>query len=72
MAHSKRGTGGGTHAAAPWKMTPLTLSPEERRRMIAETAYYLAERRAFQGGDPVRDWLDAEAQIDEALTRSPM
>ena len=40
------------------------LSPEERRRLIAEAAYHRAERRGFRGGDPVLDWLDAEAEID--------
>jgi hypothetical protein len=42
----------------------LTLSPEERYRAIAEAAYYIAERRGFQGGDPAQDWRKAEAQID--------
>ena len=35
--------------------------------MIAEAAYYLAEKRNFQGGDPVNDWLEAERIIDQAL-----
>jgi hypothetical protein len=43
------------------------LTEEERRRMIAETAYYLAERRGFVGGSPEQDWLEAEAQIDRML-----
>jgi hypothetical protein len=40
-------------------------SQQDRERRIAEAAYYLAERRNFQGGDPVQDWLTAEKQIDE-------
>jgi len=39
--------------------------------MIAEAAYYLAEHRGFQGGDPVRDWLLAEAEIDHRLLGTP-
>jgi hypothetical protein len=39
-----------------------------RRQMIAEAAYFRAEKRGFQGGDPVTDWLAAEAEID-ALAR---
>jgi hypothetical protein len=35
--------------------------------MIAEAAYFLAERRGFQGGDPLQDWLEAEAAIDRIL-----
>ena len=36
--------------------------------MIAEAAYYRAERRGFEGGDPVQDWLAAEAEVDEQLS----
>lgn len=39
---------------------------EGRRRMIAEAAYYLAEKRNFQGGDPTDDWLRAESEIDKS------
>lgn len=45
----------------------LRVPAELRHRMIAEAAYYLAEKRAFQGGDPVADWLNAEKIIDQAL-----
>jgi hypothetical protein len=34
--------------------------------MIAEAAYLRAERRGF-GGDAVRDWCEAEAEIDARL-----
>ena len=43
------------------------IPAEQREHMIAEAAYYLAEHRGFQGGDPVRDWLQAEAEIDHRL-----
>ncbi len=43
------------------------LSQEERRRMIAESAYYRAQRRGFHAGDPNRDWIEAEAEIDAML-----
>jgi Protein of unknown function (DUF2934) len=39
----------------------------DRGLMIAEAAYYLAEQRGFIGGDPMRDWLDAEDMIDHVL-----
>jgi chromosome segregation ATPase len=35
--------------------------------MIAEAAYYRAERRGFIIGDTAQDWLDAEAEIDRIL-----
>lgn len=44
-----------------------SLSTEERRRMIAEAAYFRAQRRGFDGGDPVEDWLAAEREIEEAM-----
>ena len=37
---------------------------EERQRMIAEAAYFKAERRDFLGGSPDNDWLEAEAELD--------
>jgi hypothetical protein len=43
-----------------------SISPEQRRLMIAEAAYYRAQRRGFHG-DPVRDWTEAEAEIDARL-----
>lgn len=47
---------------------PVTIgSIEDRERMIAEAAYYKAEGRGFNGGDPLQDWLDAESEIDRIL-----
>jgi hypothetical protein len=43
------------------------VSFEERFRMIAENAYYRAERRGFRGSHHVRDWLEAESEIDRIL-----
>lgn len=46
------------------------VTPEERYRMIAESAYYRAEARGFEGGDPSHDWVEAEAEIDAALGKT--
>ena len=35
-----------------------------RYHKIAETAYFIAEERGFQGGNPVDDWLQAEVKVD--------
>jgi DUF2934 family protein len=43
------------------------VTAEQRRRMIAEAAYFRAQRRGFRGGDPVDDWLAAEAEVEHAL-----
>ena len=45
------------------------VSAEERYSMIAEAAYYRAVQRGFQEGDPVADWLVAEKEVDEKLTK---
>jgi hypothetical protein len=45
-------------------MTVPQHSTEQRERMIAEAAYFRAKQRGFQGGDPLDDWLQAEAEID--------
>ncbi len=39
------------------------VGPDERHQMIAEAAYYRAEQRFFMNGDPLQDWLEAEAEI---------
>ncbi|HEC20458.1 MAG TPA: DUF2934 domain-containing protein [Gammaproteobacteria bacterium] len=43
------------------------IDPEHRRRMIAETSYFIAERRGFVGGSPLDDWLEAEVLVDRLL-----
>jgi len=43
---------------------------EERHRMIETAAYYRAEKRGFCGDGPVRDWLEAEREI-ETLFKHP-
>jgi len=49
-------------------MTDKTVvAPEERHRMIAETAYFLAQERGFTAGDPVSDWIEAERRVDRQL-----
>lgn len=50
-------------AAAPADKT-VTITPEQRYRMISDAAFFRAERRGFLGGDAAQDWLDAEAEID--------
>jgi hypothetical protein len=50
--------------------SPRTLVTEkERHGLIAQAAYLAAARRAFQGGSPEQDWLQAEAEIDGRLLR---
>lgn len=44
----------------------ITVSDEQRYRMVAEAAYYHAERNQFKS-DHVRDWIDAEREISALL-----
>lgn len=46
-----------------------SISMEERYRLIAEAAYYRAEKRGFQGGDPTQDWIQAEKEVDAKLSK---
>lgn len=69
-AAGARSTAGGK-APARRARKPAPTPEHERHRRIAEAAYYLAERRGFRGGDPVQDWLVAEAQIDQGGDSSP-
>ena len=42
------------------------LSAQQRHARIALAAYYFAERRGFQAGHELDDWLRAESEIDSA------
>lgn len=41
--------------------------PAQRHTMIAEAAYYRAEKRHFEPGHELDDWLQAEAEISSLL-----
>jgi sterol desaturase/sphingolipid hydroxylase (fatty acid hydroxylase superfamily) len=43
--------------------TPPTAEPINLDAMIAEAAYYKAEKRGFSPGDDIRDWLEAKREI---------
>jgi hypothetical protein len=45
------------------------VSAGQRRQMIAEAAYFRAERRGFRDGDPTEDWYAAERDVDARLRR---
>jgi hypothetical protein len=52
--------------------TPAFIEPERRGVMIAEAAYYRAERRGFEPGHELEDWLTAEGEINGMLTRGEL
>jgi len=47
--------------------TPVAVSQDVRRAMIAEAAYLRAERRGFAPGGEEEDWLAAETEVDALL-----
>lgn len=49
------------------KAKGTSLAPEQRRYYVEVAAYYIAERRGFQGGSQLEDWANAEAEIDRLL-----
>lgn len=57
-----------------WFCSPFDES-ERRRALIAETAYFVAQRRDFAPGHELEDWLAAEVAVDLLLsgrgTRQP-
>ncbi len=77
MARSKKTSSGAeARAAKPNRASAraasshtnkATISEQDRRRMIAEAAYYRALKRGFQDGDPVQDWLEAEREVERLL-----
>jgi hypothetical protein len=52
--------------------TPFTqfVDPERRDWLIAEAAYFRAEKRGFAPGHETEDWLAAEAEVDARLMKS--
>ncbi|MDP1652147.1 MAG: DUF2934 domain-containing protein [Rhodocyclaceae bacterium] len=43
------------------------VAAEQRRYYVEVAAYYIAERRGFQGGDVIDDWAAAEAEVERLL-----
>lgn len=43
------------------------VDPEMRSALIAEAAFFRAEKRGFAPGHETEDWLAAEAEVDAKL-----
>jgi hypothetical protein len=46
------------------------VDPGQRAALIAEAAYFRAQKRGFAPGHEVEDWLAAEADVDAKLLRA--
>ena len=82
MSHSVQTSGHKTASAKKSHASKASAKPrsparklhgngEERRHMIETAAYFHAQKRGFTGGDPVMDWLEAEAEIDAMFKLEP-
>jgi hypothetical protein len=60
-AAQRAGSNGAYGVVDPAKVTPHP--PIDRRAWIAVTAYAMAERRGFEPGHELEDWLNAEKQV---------
>lgn len=45
----------------------VKIVSEPRQQLIAQTAYFIAERRGFAPGNELEDWLQAEAEIEACM-----
>jgi len=39
------------------------ISTQERQRLVAQVAYFRAEKRGFAPGCELQDWVEAEAEV---------
>ena len=63
-SRAARRTGAAKAGSVP---RPIVVTDDLRQAMIAEAAYFHAERRGFAPGGEVQDWLSAEAEVDALL-----
>lgn len=68
QSHPARTMASAKVAARKRSAEPQTASaktaPEQRQQLIAQAAYFIAERRGFAPGNELEDWLQAEAEIE--------
>ena len=60
-----------THNFFPLRFSPpMIASASERLKLVEIEAYLRAERRNFEPGHEVEDWLAAEGEIDARLAHA--
>jgi hypothetical protein len=57
----------GTHKSVMSNPNIKVDDTEAKRRLIAEIAYFTAERRGFSPGYEIDDWLEAEQDVEASL-----
>ncbi len=64
-----------TRAAKPKAKSPAraaTAVVPDRLRMVEIAAYFRAERRGFEPGRELEDWIAAEAEVEAQLAPAPV
>jgi hypothetical protein len=51
---------------------PIQVSADVRRSLIAEAAYFRAQKRGSNPGSSNDDWLAAELEVDARLLYRPL
>jgi hypothetical protein len=44
-------------------IAPPSMSAQEQQMLVAQAAYFRAERRGFAPGGELQDWVEAEAEL---------
>ena len=60
----------GREKQTKYKLESTGITPDKRSQMIADAAYYRAEKRGFDPEGQVQDWLEAESEVDALLRKS--
>jgi hypothetical protein len=53
-----------------FSLPPKGPANDDRRSLIAKAAYFRAERRRFEPGHELEDWLAAEREVDRRMAKS--
>jgi antibiotic biosynthesis monooxygenase (ABM) superfamily enzyme len=64
QAQIQKGKGKATAQKTRATQSTQAIHEEEKHRLIEEAAYFIAERRGFQGDMGLDDWLQAEKEVN--------
>ena len=69
LSRSKDPVHAPVHGHSRYARLAEALVPHDiRRELIAQAAYFRAQRRGFEPGHELEDWLAAETEVDTGLT----
>ena len=68
VAKKTTGKNPAVHKSSNRQAAASSVGARIRRKIIAETAYFLSLQRRSEESSALEDWLTAEAQVDQKLT----